>query len=95
MASAQQVMEEQANKSRSSSPLLHPGDKVWLNLKNIETPQQKKKLAWKNAKKTTAKIISSHIVELDIRSKIWPRVHVDLLRRARNDPLLSQQDNSQ
>lgn len=42
MASAQQRMEDQANKSRNPSPLFRKGDKVWLNLKNIQTPQPKK-----------------------------------------------------
>ena len=42
MAAAQQQMEEQANKSRNPAPLFKIGDKVWLNLKNIHTPQPKK-----------------------------------------------------
>lgn len=96
MASAQQIMEDQANKSRNPSPLLRPGDKVWLNLKNIQTPQPKKKLAWINAKYNVTKVISPHVVELDVPSKIFPRFHVELIRRASTDPLPSQQqDDSQ
>ncbi|KAI0994581.1 hypothetical protein K3495_g13600, partial [Podosphaera aphanis] len=41
-------------------------------------------------------IISPHVVELNVPSKIWPRFHVELLRKASNDPLPSQiQDDSQ
>ncbi|KAI1002162.1 hypothetical protein K3495_g6046 [Podosphaera aphanis] len=44
MATAQQLMEENANKKRSSAPMLRVGDKFWLNLKNIHTPQPKRSL---------------------------------------------------
>ena len=43
MAAAQQWMEDQANKSCNRAPLFWIGDKVWLSLKNIQTPQPKKK----------------------------------------------------
>ena len=89
-------MEEQANKGRNPAPKFYVGDKVWLNLKNIQTPRPKKKLAWVNAKYKITKIISPHVVELDVPSKIWPRFHVDLVRRASEDPLPSQSsDDSQ
>lgn len=90
MASAQQQMEEYANLKRNPAPLFRVGDKVWLHLKNISTPQPKKKLAWVNAKYTITKIISPHVVELDVPSKIFPRFHVQLIKRASEDPLPSQ-----
>ena len=90
MAAAQMEMEEQANKKREQSPTYRIGDKVWLNLKNIPTPQPKKKLAWVNGKYSVLKVLSPHVVELDVPSKIWPRFHVDLLRKANEDPLPSQ-----
>lgn len=90
MASAQQQMEDQANRFRNPAPLYKVGDKVWLNLRNIHTPQLKKKLAWVNAKYRITKIISPHVVELDVPSKIYPRFNVKLLRRAGEDPLPSQ-----
>lgn len=90
MAAAQQAMEEQANKSRNPCPKFCKGDKVWLNLKNIQTPQPKKKLAWVSAKYTVTKVISPHVMELDVPSGIHPRFHVQLLRRAGEDPLPSQ-----
>ncbi|KAI1002406.1 hypothetical protein K3495_g5798 [Podosphaera aphanis] len=95
MATAQQLMEENSNKKRSSAPVLRVGDKVWLNLKNIHTPQPKK-LAWVNAKYSVTREISPHVVELEVPSQICPRFHVDLLRKASSDPLPSQvQDDSQ
>ena len=96
MASAQQQMEERANRTRNPAPVFRKGDKVWLNLKNIQTPQPKKKLAWVNAKYKVTKVISPHVVELDVPSKVFPRFHVELLRRASEDPLPSQlSDDSQ
>lgn len=96
MAVAQQNMEEQVNRKRNPAPQFKIGDKVWLSLKNIQTPQPKKKLAWVNAKYTVTKVISPHVVELDVPSKIWPKFHVDLLRKANINPLPSQvQDDSQ
>lgn len=90
MASAQQRMESSANKNRQPQELFKVGDHVWLNLKNISTPQLSKKLSWINAKYRITKIISPHVVELDVPSKIWPRFHVDLLKRDPHDPLPSQ-----
>ncbi|KAI0996740.1 hypothetical protein K3495_g11442 [Podosphaera aphanis] len=90
MASAQQQMEERANRSRHPAPVFRKGDKVWLNLKNIQTPQPKKKLAWVNAKYKVTNFISPHVVELDVPSKVFPRFLVELLGRASDDPLPSQ-----
>ncbi|KAI0993493.1 hypothetical protein K3495_g14691 [Podosphaera aphanis] len=89
-------MEDKANRRRAPAIMYRVGDKVWLNLKNIPTPQPKKKLAWVNAKYNVTRVILPHVVELDVPSKIWPRLHVDLLRKASEDPLPSQlQDNQQ
>ncbi|KAI0996011.1 hypothetical protein K3495_g12171, partial [Podosphaera aphanis] len=90
MAAAQQNMEEQANKKRSPATTFRVGDKVWLCLKNIATPQLKKKLAWVNAKYSITRVISPHVVELDVPTRIYPRFNVDLLRKASEDPLPSQ-----
>lgn len=50
MKTAQQIMEHNANRGRRPAEKLKVGDKVWLNLRNVTTPQQKKKLSWINAK---------------------------------------------
>lgn len=90
MASAQEQMEDRANHSRGTAPLYRVGDKVWLNLRNIQTPQPKKKLAWVSAKYKITKIISPHVVELDVPSNIFPKFHVELIRKAGDDSLPSQ-----
>ena len=81
MASAQQRMEDNSNRTRDQAQVLKVGDAVWLNLKNISTPQASKKLSWLNAKYRVRKVVSSHVVELDVPIGIFPRFHIDLLRR--------------
>ena len=90
MASAQLKMENSANKSRKEAEIFKVGDRVWLNLKNIQTLQLSKKLSWINAKYQATKVIDSHTVELNTPSAVWPRFHVDLIKRAATDPLPSQ-----
>ena len=84
-------MEEQANKKRQAAEVFKVGDKVWLNLRNIQTPQLSKKLSWVNGKYQVTRVIDSHSVELNVPTSIWPRFNVDLLKRAAEDPLPSQQ----
>lgn len=82
------------NKSCSTkSEKFKNGDLVRLNLKNIETPRPTKKFAWLHAKYKITKVISPHVVELDIPTGIYPRFHVDLLKRAAINPLLSQRQD--
>lgn len=90
MASAQERMEDSANRRRAPAERFEVGDKVWLNLRNIKNPQPKKKLSWVSAKYEVLKVPSPHTVELNVPSGIHPVFHVDLVRRAATDPLPSQ-----
>ena len=96
MATAQQIMEHNANKGRRPAEKLKVGDKVWLNLRNVTTPQLKKELSWINAKYKITREIGPDVYELDVPSNIHPKFFVDLLRRDSDDPLPSQvTDDSQ
>lgn len=90
MVTARQIMEHQANRKRRPAEQLKVGDKVWLNLRNIETPQLKKKLSWTQAKYTITKVVAPDVYELDVPSGIHNRFMVDLLRRDPDNPLPSQ-----
>lgn len=90
MTTAQHLMEESANQHRRPAERFKPGDSVWLNLKNVETPQQKKKLSWTQAKYRVQKEIAPDVYQLDVPTGIHNRFFVDLLRRDPNDPLPSQ-----
>jgi hypothetical protein len=96
MATAQQTMEDVTNRRRQQAPSFKAGDKVWLNLRNIRTTRQSKKLDAKQAKYTVLEVIGTHSYRLDTPPGIHNVFHSQLLRPASNDPLLSQvQDDSQ
>jgi hypothetical protein len=96
MAIAQQEQEEATNKYRQQSPLFKIGDKVWLNLKNVRTDRENKKLDWKNAKFTILETVGPHSYRLDTPPGIHNVFHSELLRAASTDPLTSQTtDDSQ
>ncbi|KJZ69090.1 hypothetical protein HIM_11524 [Hirsutella minnesotensis 3608] len=62
-ATAQQIMEHQANKGRRPSQKFVVGERVWLNLKNVTTPQLKKKLSWTQAKPPVVLLV-----------QVWPQL---------------------
>jgi hypothetical protein len=96
IAASQQQQEEAANSKRQPAERFEVGDKVWLSMANYRSPRPCKKLDWLHHKYTVTKVISSHVVELDVPGSIHPRFHVDLLRRARQDPAPGQRvDDSQ
>ena len=90
MASAQQRSEQNANKLRRQPERFHVGDKVWLNLQNIKTPQLSKKLAWQHAKYKVTAVPDPLTVELNVPGNIHKRFHVELVKRAGTDPYPSQ-----
>jgi hypothetical protein len=58
---------------------------------NYRSPQLSKKLNWLHHKYTVIKVLSSHVVELSVLIAIHLRFHVDLLRRAYEDPVPGQE----
>lgn len=92
MVVAQQSQEKYANIHRQESTSYQLGDKVWLNLKNINTERPSKKLDWIHAKYTITKVFadSPHFYELDTPKGVHNRFHTSLLRPVGNTPLPSQ-----
>jgi hypothetical protein len=75
MAIAQQRQEEVANRRRSEAPAYRPGDKVWLDLRNIRTDRPNKKLDARHAKYTVLEKIGSHAYRLDTPAGIHNVFH--------------------
>lgn len=90
MASAQQRAESNANKHRRQPEKFQVGDKVWLDLRNIKTPQLSKKLAWLHAKYEVTAVPDALTVELNVPGNIHKRFHVELVKRVGSDPFPSQ-----
>lgn len=91
IASAQQRYESNANRNRRQPERFNVGDKVWLDLRNIRTPQLSKKLAWQHAKYTVTAVPDPLTVELNVPGNIHKRFHVELVKRAGTDPFPSQE----
>ncbi|KAI0994661.1 hypothetical protein K3495_g13520, partial [Podosphaera aphanis] len=90
MASAQQRNESNGNLLRRQPERFKVGDKVWLNLRHIQTPQLSKKLAWQHAKYEVTAVPDALTVELNVPGNIHKRFHVELVKRAGTDPFPSQ-----
>jgi hypothetical protein len=96
MATAQQRQEKAANCRRSEAPAYRPGDKVWLDLRNVRTDRASKKLDARHAKFIVLKKISSHTYQLNTPPGIDNVFHTMLLRPAADGPFPSQcQDDYQ
>ena len=85
--------EEQVNKSRIAARDFRPGDKVWLNDKNIKSLRPCHRLDFK--KEGPFKVIESvgnyaYKLELPSSTKIHPVFNVSLLSPVTNDPLPGQ-----
>ena len=90
---AQDMMQEQADKSRLAPPVLQPGTSVWLIRRFISTTRPSNKLDYKRLGPFTIKAkVSSHAYELDLPEsmKVHPVFHVSLLEPAASDPFPGQ-----
>lgn len=90
MASAQQRNEENANRFRRQPEQYKVGDKVWLDLRNVKTPQLSKKLAWLHGKYEVTAVPNPLTVELNVPGNVHKRFHVELVKRAGTDSFPSQ-----
>ncbi|KAI1004417.1 hypothetical protein K3495_g3795 [Podosphaera aphanis] len=70
-------------------PLIYR-EKVWLNLKHVNTPQLSKKLAWLHHKYEVIAVPDALKVELNVPGNVHNRFHVELVKRAGTDPFPSQ-----
>ncbi|KAH0358938.1 hypothetical protein KCU65_g10168, partial [Aureobasidium melanogenum] len=85
--------EDHVNKKRKPARKYLPGDKVWLNARNIQTLRPQKKLDWKNLGPFVVKqMVSSHACELELPAtmRVHPVFNVHLLRPASEDFLPGQ-----
>ena len=86
---AQAKQQSQADKSRIPAPAFLPGDRVWLNAKNIKTRRPSHKLDYKRLGPFKIdKIIGTHAYRLELPAtmKIHNVFHVSLLEQAASNP---------
>lgn len=93
MAFVQQGQERSANKRRRPAPRFEIGDKVWLSLRNIKTERACKKLDWLYDKYEVVATPSELTVTLNVPRGIHPTFHVELVERAEEEGLPSQERN--
>lgn len=79
------------NRSRDPAYEYKVGDKVWLNLRNLQTGRPSKKLDAKNGRYKILEKIGSHAYRLDTPGTIYNVFHVNLLRPVSTEPLPSQE----
>jgi transposase InsO family protein len=85
--------EEAANKRRGQSEVYKPGDWVWWDTRNYKSARPSKKLDFTHQKYQVERMVSPLVVELrGVPGAIYPRTHVDMLRRAHIDTLPGQTD---
>lgn len=91
MTYAQQQQEKASNRHREAAPAYKPGDKVWLDLRNIrvENPR-KKKLCELHGMFTVREAIGTKAYRLDVPDDIHNVFNTSLLRPVSDSPLPSQ-----
>lgn len=84
-----------ANKHRQPAPAYRVGDKVWLDVRNVNTNRPTKKLDYKYfGPFPIAEVVSSHSYRLTLpeeMKELHPVFHTTLLRPVATDPFPSQQ----
>lgn len=80
MSSVQQRNESNSNVLCRQPERFKVGDKVWLNLRNIQTTQLSKQLASHHAKYEVTDVPDALTVELNVPGNIHERSHVKLVK---------------
>jgi transposase InsO family protein len=92
MASAQERQCQAADKKRDPAPRYQPGDKVWLDMRNIKTDAaRKRKLCEQHRQFTVIEAIGPNATRLNTPPGIHNVFNNSLLRHVANNPFPSQQ----
>ena len=89
MTAAQYRQAEYYDRRRRPAPRFQPGDKVWLDARNIKTTRPARKLDWKRLGPYPIRhVVSSHVYKLELPAdiKIHPVQPVSLLTSVDQDP---------
>ena len=87
---AQKLYEHHANSWCQPAPEYKIGNKVWLDLWNVQMDRPSKKLNWQYSKFTVLKKVGSHTYHLNTLAEVHPVFHMWLLWPVNDNPLPSQ-----